>query len=86
MNEDDNNFEKQLNDINHRKTVKQLHDAGWENSYFTSDDVYVLGYGCGVSWYPHFYVKCLYMYQVLPRLYIGSFDGFPGDKLIKNEY
>ena len=43
----------------------------------------MLGYGCGVSQYPQFYVKDLYMYQVLPRPYIGSFDGLPGDKLIK---
>ena len=43
----------------------------------------MLGYGCGVSQYPQFYAKYLYMYQVLPCPYKGSFDGFPGDKLIK---
>ena len=42
----------------------------------------MLGYGCGVSQYPQFYDKDLDMYQVLPRPYIGSFDGLPGDKLI----
>ena len=42
----------------------------------------MLGYGCGVSKYPQFYAKYLDMYQVLPRPYIGSFDGFPEDKLI----
>ena len=43
----------------------------------------MLGYGCGVSQYPQIYVKYLDMYQVLPRPYIGSFDGFPVDNLIK---
>ena len=43
----------------------------------------MIGCGCGVSQYPQFYVKDLDMYQVLPNPYQGSFDGFPGDKLIK---
>ena len=42
----------------------------------------MLGYGCGVSQYPQFYVKDLDIYQVLPYPYIGYFDGFPGDKLM----
>ena len=65
--------------------MKKLHDAGWKNGYFTSSDASMLGYGCGVSQYPQFYVKYLDMYQVLPHPYIGSFYGFPGDKLaLKN--
>ena len=51
--------------------------------YLTSADVSMLGYGCGVSQCPQFYAKYLDMYQVLPRPYIGYFDGFSGDKLIK---
>ena len=57
LNEDDNNFEEKLNDINYRKKVKKLHDAGRKNSYFTSSDVSILVYGYGVSQYPQFYVK-----------------------------
>ena len=72
-----------MNDINNKKTEIKLHDSGWKNSYFTSADVYILGYGCSVSQYPRFYDKYLDMYQVLPPPYIGSFDGLPGDKLIK---
>ena len=41
------------------------------------------GFGCGVSQYPHFFVEDLDMYQVLPRPYLISSDGFPGDKLLK---
>ena len=44
--------------------MKKLHDAGWKNGYFTSSDASMLGYGCGVSQYPQFYVKYLDMYQV----------------------
>ena len=36
----------------------------WKNSYFTSDDVSMLGYGCGVSQYPQFYDRDLDMYQL----------------------
>ena len=71
-----------MNDINYRKTVNFLYDSGLKNRYFTSVDVSMLGYGCGLSQYPLFYVKYLDIYQVLTRPYIGSFDGFPGDKLI----
>ena len=42
----------------------------------------MLGFVCGVSQYPHFFVTDLDMYQVLPRPYLRSFDGFPGDNLI----
>ena len=60
----------------------KLNDVGWKNSYFTSADASMLGYGWGMSQYPHFYDKYLDMYQVLPHTYIGYFDGFIGDKLI----
>ena len=37
-----------------REQSRILHDAGWENSYFTSSDVSMLVHGCGVSQYPQF--------------------------------
>ena len=43
----------------------------------------MLGYGCGVYQYPQFFVKDLDIYQMLPRPYLRSFDGCPGEKLIK---
>ena len=49
-----------------------------------SDDDYMPGYGCGVSQYPQFFVGNLDMYQMLPRPYLRSFYGGPGDKLKKN--
>ena len=45
----------------------------------------MLGYGCGVSQYPQFYVKDLYMHKVLPRPYLWSFDGGTGEMLIKKQ-
>ena len=75
-------MEENFNDINYKKTVRKFNNYGRENSYFTLADVSMLGYGCDVSQCPQFYDKDIDMYQVLPRPYIGSFDGLPGDKLI----
>ena len=47
--------------------------------FFTSDDVSMLSYGCGVSQYPQLYYRDLDKYQVLPRTYWGSFEGYPGE-------
>ena len=69
--------------MNYKKTVKKLHDTGWKNSYHTSDDVSMLGSGCGVSQYPQFFVEDLDIYQMLPRPFLISFYGCPGDKLMK---
>ena len=82
LNEDDNSFEEQLRYINYKTIVEKLHDTSWKNSHFTSAVVSMIGYGCGVSQYPQFFVKDLDMYQVLPRPYLWSFGGGPGDKLI----
>ena len=83
LNGDDNNFDENFNDINYKRTVRKLQDYGCKNSYFTSADVSMLGYGCGVYHYPQFYDKFLDMYQVLPRLYRGYFEVFSGDKFVK---
>ena len=63
--------------------MRKLHDTGWKNSYHTSADVSMLGYGCGVSQYPQFFVEYLFMYHMLPRPYLRYFDGGTGDKLRK---
>ena len=80
LNEDDNNFDEQLNDINYKGTLRKLHDDVWKYSYFTSADIPMLDYGCGVSHYPQFYDKDLDRYQVLPRTFRDYFEGFPVDK------
>ena len=83
LNEDDKKFEEQLSYMNYNKIVIKLHDTGWKKIYHTSDDVSMFGYGCGVSHYPQFFVEDLDMYQVLPRPYLRSLDGGPGDNLIE---
>ena len=60
--------------------MRKLHDTGCKNSYNTSADVSIPGYGCGVSQYPQFFVEDLDMYQMWPRTYLISFDGGPGFK------
>ena len=74
-----------MNDIIYKITIRKIHDAGWENMYYTSAGVSVIGYVCGVSQYPRFYDTYLDMSQFLPCPYIGYFDGFPGDMFMKNE-
>ena len=69
--------------MNYKKTVRKFHGTGCKNSYHTSADVSMIGYGCGMSQYPHFFVKYLDMYQMLPRPYLSFFNGCFGDKLIK---
>ena len=83
MNEDSNDLDKQLSYMDYRKTARTLHDTGWKNSYHTSAGVSMLGYVCGVSMYPQFFVEGLDIYQILPRPYLISFDGGPGDKVLK---
>ena len=56
-----------------------------ENSYHTSADVSMLGYGCGVSMYPQFFVEDLKTYQMLPCAYRRSFDGEHYDQVFKKK-
>ena len=49
------NLEGILDVGNYRTTVQTMHKFGWKAQYFKSDDVSMLGHGCGVSQYPLFY-------------------------------
>ena len=55
-----------------------MHNTGWKNSCFISADVYMIGHVCGASQYPQFYDEKLEKYQMLPRPYLGSFEGNNG--------
>ena len=57
-----------------------------EKQFYTSADVYTLGYGCGVSQYHQFYDWDLDKYQVLPRLYLGYFEGDNGEKSTQEKW
>ena len=46
----------------------------------------MLGYGCGFSKYPQFFVKYLKIYQMLPRPYLRSFDVVTADKVFKQKW
>ena len=69
--------------MNYKETVRKLHNTGLKNSYHSSADVSMLGYGCGVSMYPQLFVEDLDTYQMLPRPYLRSFSGSPGDQVLK---
>ena len=44
-----------MDEGNYRTTVQTMHKLGWKAQYFKSAGVSMLGHGCGVSQYPHFY-------------------------------
>ena len=46
----------------------------------------MLGYGCGVSIYPHFCEKDSKTFHMLPRPYITSFDGQCSDQGLKQKW
>ena len=50
--------------MNYKKIVRKLHDTGWKKSYHTSDDASMIGYGCGVSQYPQFFVEDLDIFKI----------------------
>ena len=49
------NLEGILDEGKYRTTVQIIHKLGLKEQYFKSDDVSMLGHGCGVSQYPQFY-------------------------------
>ena len=66
-------------------TFRKFHDCGWKNSFHTSADVAMLGYGFGFSMYPQFFVEYLKTYQMLPRPYMRSFHGEPDNQILKQK-
>ena len=86
LNEDGIHLNKQLSCMNYKGKVKNYMILVGKNSYHTSADDSMLGYGCGVSQYLQFFVEDLDIYQMLSRPYLRSFDGGPGDKLIKQNW
>ena len=51
--------------------------------FFPSDDVSMLGHGCGLFCDPTFYYQHLKNYQFLPPTYLGSFEGDNKEKWLK---
>ena len=85
LNEDGNDLDKQLSYTNYKETVRKSYNTGWKNSYHTSADISLLGYGCGISMYPQFFVEDLKTYQMLPLPYMRYFDGEPADQVLKQK-
>ena len=55
-----------------------MYNIGWKEQLFKSTDVLMLGHGCGVSQYPHFYDRIKNIYQMLPCPCAGSYSGEKG--------
>ena len=69
------NLEVMLDEVTDKTTKQNMHKLGWKAQLFNSDDVLMLGHGCGVSQYPQFYERIKNRYQILPRPYVGSYSG-----------
>ena len=85
LEKDGKNIDKQPSFRNYKVIVRKFHDCGWKNSSHKSADVALLGYGCGVSMYPQFFVKDSKTFQMLPCPYIRYLDGEPSDQVLKQK-
>ena len=68
MSEFDENSEGMIDEGTYRKTIQNIHKLGWKEQLLISADVLMLGHGCGVSQYPHFYdrikkIKCYHVHM-----------------------
>ena len=72
------NLEGMIEEGTYKTTIQNMHKLGWKAKLFKSDDVLMLGHGCGVSQYPQFYDRIKYIYIILPRPYVGSYIGEKG--------
>ena len=72
------NFKVILDEGTYKTEIHNMHNLGWKAQFFKSAGVFMLGHGCGVSQYPHFYDTFKNIYQMLPRPYVGSYSGEKG--------
>ena len=78
------NLEGMLDEGNYRTTVQNMHKLGWKAQYLKSADVSMLGHGCGVSQYSHFYYTNKNKIQMLTRPYVGSYCSEKGHHFCRN--
>ena len=64
-----------LDEVTCKTSIQNVHKIGWKKKKFKCVDVSMLGHGYGVSQYPQFYDKIIEKYQMLLRLYVGSYSG-----------
>ena len=57
---------------------------GCKAQLFKSDDVLMLGHGCGVSQYLQFYDRIKKIYKMLPHPYKESYSGGKGRQFFTN--
>ena len=59
---------------------------GWKAQFFKTADVSILGHGYDVSQYPQFYDRIIYIYQMLPRPYVGIYVGEEGRQFLQEPW
>ena len=60
-------LEWMIDEGTYKTTIQNMHKLGWKAQLSKSDDVSMLGHGCGVSQYTHFYDRIIKIYQMLLR-------------------
>ena len=75
-----------IDERTYKISIQNMHKLGWKANYFNSDDVSMVGNGCGVSQYPQFYDTKLKKIQMLPRTYVGSYSGEKGHQILQQKW
>ena len=58
------NLKCMLNEGRYKTYIQNMHKIGQNKNHFKSDDVSMMGHGCGVSQFPRFYKKNINCYHV----------------------
>ena len=81
----DGNLQGILDEGTYKTSIQNMHNIYWKKNCFKSSGVSMFGRYCGVSQYPHFYDKIQKKYQLLPRLYVGSYPGEKGHNILQEK-
>ena len=68
------NFQGMLDEGIHKTSIQTMNKICWKANYFNSDDVSILGSGCGASRFHQFYEKKKKKYQLLPHSYLDIYS------------
>ena len=80
------NLQRMIDEGMYKTSIQNMHNIGSKENFFKSDDVSILGHGCGVSQFPQFYEKIKKKYQLLPRSCVGSYLGEMGHSFLQKTW
>ena len=86
ISEFDGNLQGMIDERIYKTSIQNIHKLGWKAQLFKSDDVSMLGHGCGVSRYPQFYDRIKNIYQMLPHVYKGIYSVEEGHQFFQEPW